>query len=94
MLIGIDRADLASRIVEELDVAIARIVAIEDDVGFDAAVEAIADRTECVNAFSSSSGLAPCALLGEMKTALDTYRVDVVAALSLAIPDAAAGDND
>lgn len=94
LLIGIDRDDLASRIVEELDVAIARIGAIEDDSGFDAAVESIADRTECVNAFSSSSGLAACALLGEMKTALDTYRVDVVAALSLAIPDAAAGDND
>ncbi|MEM7000527.1 MAG: imelysin family protein [Pseudomonadota bacterium] len=94
LLTGISRDDLATAIVDGLDVVLGRLADIEANGGFDAAVEAIADRNECVNAFSSSSGLAPCALLGEMKTALDIFRVDVVAALSLAIPDSSAGDND
>lgn len=94
LLAGVDREDLATEIIGEVDVVLARLEEIENAGGFDAAVEGIADATECLNAFSDSSGLPPCALLGEMKTALDTFRIDVVAALSLAIPDAAAGDND
>ncbi|MBO6565794.1 MAG: imelysin family protein, partial [Pseudomonadales bacterium] len=94
LLIGIDREDLATKVIAEIDIVLASIAAIESDTGFEAAVEAIADRNECVNAFSNSTGLAPCALLGEMKTALDTFRIDIVGALSLAIPDSAAGDND
>lgn len=94
LLIGIDREDIATTLISQLDVVLARIAAIEAAGGFDAAVEAVDSRTECTNAFSSSSGLAPCALLGEMKTALDTFRIDVTAALSLSIPASAAGDND
>lgn len=94
LLTGIDREDLATEIVAEIDVVLARLQAIESAGGFDAAVEGITDANECLNAFSASSGLAPCALLGEMKTALDTFRIDIVAALSLAVPAASAGDND
>ncbi|MEM7079752.1 MAG: imelysin family protein [Pseudomonadota bacterium] len=94
LLSGVDREDLATQIVSQLDVVLARLDTIANNGGFDAAVEGITDANECVNAFSSSSGLPPCALLGEMKSALDTFRVDIVTALSLAIPDSAAGDND
>lgn len=94
LLEGIDRADLATEIVEELDAVLAQLEAIESAEGFDTAVENISDRTECVNAFSSSSGLPPCALLGRMKTAMDTFRGPIVSALSLAVPSGAAGDND
>lgn len=94
LLEGIDRSDLAEEIVAEIDAVLAQLADIENDQGFDAAVEGIADRTECVNAFSSSSGLPPCALAGFMKTAMDTFRGPIVAALSLAIPNSAAGDND
>lgn len=94
LLEGIDRADLATEIVSELDVVLAQLQAIENVEGFDTAVENIADRTECVNAFSSSSGLPPCALLGQIKTAMDTFRGPIVSALSLAVPSGAAGDND
>ncbi|MEO0973222.1 MAG: imelysin family protein [Pseudomonadota bacterium] len=94
LLIGIDRQDLADQIIAEVDDVLALLAQIEGDMGFDAAVEAITDNDECVNAFSSSSGLPPCALLGVMKTALDTFRGPVVSALGLAVPSAAAGDND
>lgn len=94
LLEGIGRTDLATEIVVELDAVLAHLATIENGQGFDAAVEGITDRTECVNAFSNSSGLPPCALLGFMKTAMDTFRIDIVAALSLAIPNSAAGDND
>ena len=94
LLIGIDRQDLADQIVAELDAVLAQLTDIEDDLGFDAAVEAITDRDECINAFSSSSGLPPCALLGHMKTAMDTFRGPIVAALGLAVPSSSAGDND
>lgn len=94
LLEGIGREDLATEIVAELDSLLAAIEAIENDGGFDAAVEAITDRTECMNAFASSSGLPPCALLGVSKTAMDTFRGPIVSALSLAVPSAAAGDND
>ena len=94
LLIGIDRQDLADEILAELDAAMSLLTSIENGQGFDAAVEAIADRDECVNAFSSSSGLPPCALLGHMKTAMDTFRGPIVGALGLAVPDSSAGDND
>ncbi|MEM7280468.1 MAG: imelysin family protein [Pseudomonadota bacterium] len=94
LLIGIDRQDLADQIVLELDAALDQLNTIENGGGFDTAVEAIADNTECTNAFSSSSGLPPCALLGVLKTAMDTFRGPIVSALSLAVPDSAAGDND
>ncbi|MEM7431094.1 MAG: imelysin family protein [Pseudomonadota bacterium] len=94
LLIGINRQDLADQVVTELDAALAAINAIESGIGFDAEVEAIADADECVNAFSSSTGLAPCALLGVTKTAMDTFRGPIVSALSLAVPSSSAGDND
>ncbi|WP_029890104.1 imelysin family protein [Polycyclovorans algicola] len=94
LLEGIGREELAAQIVAELDDLLAALAAIEDDGGFDAAVEGIDDSTECMNAFSSSSGLAPCALLGVSKTAMDTFRGPIVSALNLAVPQAAAGDND
>lgn len=94
LLEGIDRADLATEIVAELDVVLAQLQEIENAEGFDTAVENITDRDECINAFSSSSGLPPCALLGQIKTAMDTFRGPIVSALSLAVPSGAAGDND
>lgn len=95
LLDGIGRGDLAAQIVAELDAVLARLQSIEVGQGFDAAVEAIANRTDCVNAFSSSIGEpAPCALLGLAKTAMDTFRIEIVAALGLAVPSSAAGDND
>ena len=94
LLEGIGRDDLASEIVVELDAVFAQLAAIESADGFDAAVEAIDDKTECTNAFSSSSGLPPCALLGIVKTAMDTFRGPIVSALNLAVPSSAAADND
>lgn len=94
LLEGIGREDLATEIVAEVDALLTALEAIENDGGFDAAVEGITDATECMNAFSSSSGLPPCALLGVAKTAMDTFRGPVVSALSLAVPSAAATDND
>lgn len=94
LLDGIGRSDLANEIVAELDAVLAHLATIESGQGFDAAVEGITDRNECMNAFANSTGLPPCALLGIMKTAMDTFRGPVVAALSLAVPSSAAGDND
>ncbi|MEM8547751.1 MAG: imelysin family protein [Pseudomonadota bacterium] len=94
LLTGIDRDDLATEIITGLDAALVQLEAIEMTGGFDAAVAAIANRDECVNAFSASSGVPPCALLGFMKTAMDTFRGPIVASLNLAVPQTAAGDND
>lgn len=94
LLEGIDRQDLADEIVDELDAALAFLEEIENGNGFDAEVEAISDATECANAFSASDGLPPCALLGYLKTAMDTFRGPIVSALGLAVPSSAAGDND
>lgn len=94
LLIGINRQDLADEIVAGLDESLAQLDAIEASGGFDAALTTIPSRNECINAFSSSQGLPPCALLGVMKTAMDTFRGPIVAALSLAVPQSAAGDND
>jgi predicted lipoprotein len=94
LLQGIGRSDLSTEITNELSAVLAHLASIESGAGFDAAVEAIADKTECTNAAASSSGLPPCALHGLLKTAMDTFRGSIVAALSLAIPSSAAGDND
>ncbi|MEO0437879.1 MAG: imelysin family protein [Pseudomonadota bacterium] len=94
LLIGIDRKDLADELIEALDVVIADLQAIEAGIGFDAEVAAIADATDCVNAAVNSSGIPPCALQGTIKTAMDIFRAPIVSALGLAIPTAAAGDND
>ncbi len=94
LLSGIGRSDLSQELATSLDAVFAQLSVIENNQGFDAAVENIPSRSECVNAFSTSSGLPPCALNGKMKKAMDTFRGPIVAALSLAIPDSAAGDND
>lgn len=94
LLNGIGRSDLSQEVVTGLDGVLAQLTVIENNQGFDAAVEGIPSRSECVNAFSTLNGLPPCALNGYMKKAMDTFRGPIVAALSLAIPDSAAGDND
>ncbi|MEM6818630.1 MAG: imelysin family protein [Pseudomonadota bacterium] len=94
LLIGINRQDLADEIIAGLDGALAQLQSIENADGFEDAVAAITDRNECINAFSNSAGIPACALLGFMKTAMDTFRGPIVASLSLAVPQSAAGDND
>lgn len=94
LLEGIDRNDLATEIITEIDAALTQLEAIESADGFDAAVEAIDDRTECLNASASTSGLPPCALHGRIRIVTDTFRGPIVSALNLAIPNSAAGDND
>ncbi|MEO0575414.1 MAG: imelysin family protein [Pseudomonadota bacterium] len=94
LLTGIDREDVATEVIAELDAAIASITSIQNGAGFDASVSAINDRNECINASANSQGLEPCAFHGVLKTAMDTFRGPVVSALSLAIPQSAAGDND
>nr|MBV6630140.1 imelysin family protein [Oceanococcus sp. HetDA_MAG_MS8] len=94
LLIGVGRQDLADDLITELDLAIDAMEAIEAGAGFDAAVAAIDDSTECVNASSNATGLAPCAFHGLIKNAMDIFRAPIVSALGLAIPQAAAGDND
>lgn len=94
LLAGIDRQDLADQIVAELDAVLAQITAIENGQGFDAEIAAITDRTECINAAANSTGQPACALQGIIKTAMDTFRGPIVAALGLAVPSTAAGDND
>lgn len=94
LLIGIDRQDLADEILVEIDDSLAFLATIESGTGFDAEVEAITDATECANAFSASEGLPPCALLGLLRTATNTFRGPIVSALGLAVPQSAAGDND
>lgn len=94
LLRGIGRSDLAQEIVPQLDSVLTQLTLIENQQGFDAAVAAIPSRSDCVNAFSTSSGTPPCALNGFMKKAMDTFRGPIVASLSLSIPSSAAGDND
>lgn len=94
LLNGIGRADLSKEIITDLDAVLAQLTVIENNQGFDTAVENIPSRNECVNAFSTSTGLPPCALNGKMKKAMETFRSPIVASLNLAIPDSAAGDND
>lgn len=94
LLTGIGRNDLATEIVNELNAAQAQLNSIEAGAGFDAAVEGIPSRAECTAAFNTATGVPPCVLMSLLKTATDTFRGPIVAALSLTIPDSAAGDND
>ena len=94
LLVGIDRQDLADQITQELQDVLGQMSNVTPD--FDTAVENIPDETECINASANPTpdGLAPCALHGYARIAMDTFRGPIVAALSLATPDRAAGDND
>lgn len=93
LLEGIEREDIAQRLLTELDATLAAIDALDPD--FETAVEAIDDPNACTNAASAAEGEpAACALQGQIKRAMDIFRTEVVAALSLATPDRAAGDND
>ena len=65
------------------------------DPDFETEVEAIDDSAACTNASANATGEpAACALHGAIQDAMDTFRTEVVSALSLATPDRAAGDND
>ena len=93
LLEGIERDDIADDLVDELDATLALIDALDPD--FETEIAAINDSTACTNAASAASGEpTACALQGQIKRAMDLFRTDVVAALSLATPDRAAGDND
>jgi len=92
-------------LVEDLDVALTAaldlIDRIESEGGFEAAIEDINSSEACSSAAGaaedpSQAPTAPlaCALQGRMKTVTTLFRADVVNALSLATPQAAAGDND
>jgi uncharacterized protein len=93
LLEGIEREDIAQRLLTELDATLAGIDALDPD--FETAVEAIDDGAACINASSAAQGEpAACALHGRIKRAMDIFRTEVVGVLSLATPDRAAGDND
>lgn len=100
LLIGIDRQDLATEILSELDAVLnhldTRIGPAVD--GFESGVENISSANDCSNAAANPNGGAAdpavCSLHGLIKTAMDTFRGPIVAALSLKTPDSAAGDND
>lgn len=94
LLRGIGRDDIADKILQQLDVTLTQLDTQFPD-GFEAAIAAIDDQDACINASSSRQGEpVACALHGQIKAAMDTFRTEVVAALSLATPDRAAGDND
>ena len=100
LLIGIERQDLATEILSELDAVLnhldTRIGPAVD--GFESGVENISSANDCSNAAANPNGGAAdpavCSLHGLIKTAMDTFRGPIVAALSLKTPDSAAGDND
>ncbi|MCK5768811.1 imelysin family protein [Algiphilus sp.] len=94
LLRGIGRDDLADEVIAELDDTLAQLDALE--AGFDAAVLAIPSNEACINASANpdGGGVPACALHGYIRRAMDTFRGPIVAALSLATPNAAAGDND
>lgn len=94
LLRGIERDDIADKLLARLDATLAQLdQQISPD--FEAEVEAISDQDACTNAQSMRSGEpAACALHGLIQDAMTTFRSEVVAALSLATPDNAAGDND
>jgi hypothetical protein len=94
LLIGVGREDLADELIEAVDVVIADIEELEDDVGFDQAVNNISNATDCINASANASGEPACEFHGKIKAAMDIFRAPIVGALGLAIPSAAAGDND
>lgn len=94
LLRGIDRADLADRVLSQLDASLSHIDQ-EIDPDFAAEVALITDQTACTNADSSGQGEpAACALHGILNRAMTTFRVEIVGALNLATPMRAAGDND
>ncbi|MEM8497198.1 MAG: imelysin family protein [Pseudomonadota bacterium] len=94
LLEGIDRGELATELVEQLDLVLDSINDIESGAGFDEAVRNVADRTDCVNASGNNSGIPVCVLHGLISDAMDTFRGPIVSALGLAIPQSSAGDND
>lgn len=94
LLEGVGRQDIAARLDAHLAAVLAHLN-IEIAPDFESEVEAINDSTACLNASSARSGEpAACALHGQLKAAMDTFRTEVVAALSLTTPGNAAGDND
>lgn len=92
LLRGIGRDELADDLVTELDATLDQLAALDPD--FDAAVAAIPDATQCMNASANRTGLPVCKLHGDITAAMDIFRGPIVSALSLATPNAAAGDND
>lgn len=92
LLRGIGRDELADDLVTELDATLDQLAALEPN--FDVAVAGIPDATQCMNASANRTGLPVCALHGDIQAAMDIFRGPTVSALSLATPNAAAGDND
>lgn len=94
LLRGIDRGDLADELTGELQATLDHLPSIVPD--FDTAVANVPDETQCINASANpeGGGVPVCALHGYLERAMDTFRGPIVAALSLATPDRAAGDND
>lgn len=101
LLESIGREDLADDLGVALTAALDLIDRIESEGGFEAAIEDISSSEACSSAAGaaedpSQAPTAPlaCALQGRMKSVTTLFRADVVNALSLATPQAAAGDND
>ncbi|MGQ0696617.1 MAG: imelysin family protein [Panacagrimonas sp.] len=92
LLEGIDREDLATKIVAEVNAALTGGDATLDD--FETAVEDIESRAACTNASSTRTGEPACALHGLVDQFDNTLRADITSTLNLKIPDTAAGDND
>lgn len=92
LLTAINAGDLATRIVGEIDEALAALDDLEPD--FETAVESIESNEACINAVASRSGEPACALLGFVDRATDTMRAEITSTLNLQIPGNAAGDND
>jgi predicted lipoprotein len=94
LLRGIGRDDLADDVAAALQAVLDHVSNNVPD--FDTAVEDIDDETACINASSNPMpNVEPaCSLHGYIKQAMDIFRVEIVAALSLATPNRAAGDND
>ena len=94
LLRGIERGVIADKLDAQLA---ATLDWLDTEIGADFAddVAAIDSNEACINATSARAGEpVACALHGRIKAAMDTFRSEVVAALSLATPDRAAGDND
>lgn len=92
LLRGVGREDLATRIIAEIDAALATEAQISD---FEAEITGITDRTACVNASANRTGEpAVCRFHGLVDRSTDTLRAEVTSVLNLRIPLNAAGDND
>lgn len=102
LLTNMGREDLVQDLNTALAAALDLIDRIENDEGgFEAAIEAIASSDACSSAAGAAEDPAQeptaplaCALQGRVKTVTTIFRADIVNALSLATPQAAAGDND